>query len=196
VTAERLRPLLRWGSVALLAALLSLILYIAAGWGDPRPLGERRRVSRPAALALPAADDSLEREVRWLETAVSPPATLRLTTRHQSGERDVGYGLALGEGDAYLAAAVSPLGYVAIWETIPGEADRFLLPWQPWPHVAPVENEIWVDLLPGGEMRVWLNREWLWRGTAVPPGPNIGLVGESYGDAATVAFPRLDRYTD
>lgn len=196
MSEKRLRPLLRGGAGAFLLALLATILYIAAGWNDPKPLGVRRETLHPAPLPLPPAAPAPQRQLRWLETAVSPPATLRLTAVHQSGERDAGYGLVLGAGDAYLVVAVSPLGYVAIWEAAPGKADRFLLPWQPWPHVAPTQNEIWVDLLPEGKIRVWVNREWLWAGTAVAPGPHIGLVGQSYGDTATVTFSQLERFGD
>jgi hypothetical protein len=101
----------------------------------------------------------------------------------------------LGEAGTRLTVGVSPLGYVAVWQT-GDQATRFI-PWQTWPHVRPAQedNEIQVDVV-GEAVTVRVNHERLWQGTVAPPGRRLGLYAESFGGAATVDFRTVSRYQD
>jgi hypothetical protein len=178
----------------LLTALLGIGL-ISAGVFDPQPLGD-------FATQLPVESLSVESggsQLHWLDT--SPPAapfSLHLTAAPQSGESNIGYGLALGDETDYWVAAVSPLGYVTLSHCQLTIVNCQLsidqpLPWQPWPHVRPDANEIWLDVA-GDELTVRVNREFLWQGE-IEVGGRVGVWLESYGGAATVAFQELKLYT-
>ena len=84
---------------------------------------------------------------------------------------------------------MSPLGYAGIWQgtLLPttSPATTYLFPWQPWPHIHPTENEIWLDVQ-NGRLRVRLNREWLWEGDVTLPGTQVAVWGHSYGETAVL----------
>lgn len=177
----------------IVVVLMGLLTAAAAsGSLDPRPAGPLRWQTVPGEMRVPAGG----RELVWIDAGpeagreASERYSLRLTAVHQSGERDVGYGLVVGDADAYLAVAVSPLGYAAVWQTGSGlQPAAFHLPWQPWPHVQSERNEIWLER-DGREVTVRVNRELLWAGGG-SPGERIGLLLESYGETAVVAFTEL-----
>ncbi len=110
--------------------------------------------------------------------------SLRLATTHVSGEKDVAYGLAVAE----FRVGISPLGYVLVQM---GEADVF--PLQPWPHITPDANEIWLDVQ-GADVAVRLNGELLWSGAVAFTDRQVSIWGESWGETAVVNFPTLTLY--
>lgn len=160
---------------------LLLILFIARGVFDPRPVGPAQWQTQPDPLLINAH----ERAVRQLDVPL--PAgdfSLRLATTHASGEKDVAYGLAVEE----LRVGVSPLGYALVSA---GETDAF--PFQPWPHVTASTNEIWLDVR-GADITVRLNRELLWSGAVGFTNQQVGIWGESWGETAVIHFPTLTLY--
>lgn len=197
---------LRWTAVLLLFTAVVAITLIDAGVFDPRPIGTEQwqRPLSPQPIA------ATSRRLLWLNQPLpDQPYSLRLTAAYQSGELDIGYGLALGRETQYLAVAVSPLGYVAIWQEIttqmPQNSQRLpstsILPWQPWPHVHTntETNELWIDVDPTGNSKisqfsVRINRELLWRGRLDTPAGQIGLLVESFGAAAVIDFQRLQLF--
>lgn len=182
---------LRAAAVLLPTTAVVALLLIAAGAFDPQPLGPLTQQRALPSLTLPAQTD----QIIWLDEPLSAlPLSVRLTAAYAEGESDVGYGLALGDETAYLAAAVSPLGYVAVWEIVDGRRVAHV-PWQPWPHVRPgaAPNEVWIDWR-DGRARVRLNRELLWEGEITVDDGRVGLVGESFGDAAVVDFRTLELF--
>lgn len=133
----------------------------------------------------------------WLPEPQLPAteSSLWLSAAFQSGEADVAYGLIVGEEPHYLVTAVSPLGYVAVWEWQHG-ALFYHLPWQTWPHVQPgrATNEIWIDRQ-GGEISVRLNREQLWRAEVSLAATEVGLFVQSFGETAVIGFQTLRLFT-
>jgi hypothetical protein len=188
----------RW--LARAAVLLPLVTVlaigiIASGVFDPSPAGTRRwRLEDKQILLSPQS-----RDIIWLEEQVpDSPITIRMTASHKSGEEDIGYGLLLGDEAAYLAVAVSPLGYLAIWESdvqSGGSTDSYLLEWQTWPHVKTEgsPNEIWVDIV-GNQAGVRVNREWLWEGEITSGSGNVGLLGESFAETAVIDFESVELF--
>jgi hypothetical protein len=191
------RPFLRASAFILLAVGLSALILIAAGAFDPRPLG-------PAMITAPGDLLSVEAGAstyRQLDLLPSSPFSLRGSAALVEGETDSGYGLSVGDDGAWLTAAVSPLGYAAVWqETAGGERD-YLFPWQPWPHVRQglAENEIWLDVVQAGagaRVTVRINRERLWAGeTTARPGGGARWAG-TFGDGATVRFGETALFID
>jgi hypothetical protein len=191
-----------WGWIGRAAVLLLLtallgIGLISAGVFDPKPLGEFVTGLPVEKLSVGAGGS----RVHWLDRRLpAGPYSLHLTAARQSGENDIGYGLALGDEDGYVVAAVSPLGYVMLGNCQLSIAncqlamnDSRLLPWQTWPHVRPGVNELWLDVA-GDALTVRVNREFLWQGE-VETGSQVGLWLESYGGAAAVSFQELKLYT-
>lgn len=198
MTPERLRTWVVPAAVALLAGGLALMIAIATGTFDPRPVGPLFNETGFSPLHLAAGKEALF----WEMSRAGPRAahSWRLSAALTAGELDSGYGLAIGDEARALVVAVSPLGYVAIWERdAAGEMTAEWLPWQPWPHVRTGEavNEIWLDIVPDGDVDrliVRVNRELLWQGAVAVLGSEVGRWAASYGDEATVAFPRLQRF--
>lgn len=192
--------LLRLAALGLALAAVLLVLLIAAGAFDPRPLGPLAGSARPGPLSLAGGG---QMQQRLDSPFASPPRrySIHLSAAYVDGERDSGYGLTLGEGGA-LTAAVSPLGEAAVWTTAaPGTTPRYLLPWQPWPHVRPgaATNEIWLDVADGERPRVtvWVNRERLWQGDLSDGGPLGGAAAAwlgNFGGAVTVDFAAVEWY--
>ena len=200
---------LRWTAVLLLLAAVIAILLMAAGAFDPRPIGAEQRQRLLAAETIPAHS----RRLVWLDQPLpGPPYTIRLTAAYQGGEPDIGYGLVLGTNQQHLAVALSPLGYVAIWQAMSkqmplnsdgSQPSTFTLPWQPWPHVrGGIEaNELWLDVDRTGastndRVTVRVNREWLWSGEVEMLEGQVGLWIESFGEAAVVDFQRLQLFSE
>ena len=188
------RWLIRAAVLLLLVAVLA-IGVIASGVFDPSPAGPRRWRLEDRQMQL----SPQSRDIIWLEEQVpDSPITLRITASHKSGEEDIGYGLLFGDEAAYLAVAVSPLGYLAIWESdvqSGGSMDSYLLEWQTWPHVKTESspNEIWVDIV-GNRASVRVNREWLWEGEIRGGSGNVGLLGESFADTAVIDFESVELF--
>jgi len=190
------RWLIRAAVLLLLISVLAIGL-IASGIFDPTPVGtllwqleEKRMLISPQS-----------RDIIWLEEKVPDlPITIRMTAAHRKGEKDSGYGLVVGDEASYLAVAVSPLGYLAIWESdVQSESstDSYLLPWQTWPHVKTESspNEIWVDIV-GSRATVRVNREWLWEGEITNSPGNVGLLGESFAETAVIDFGPVELFAE
>lgn len=190
---------LRLAAVTLVVGGAALVLLIALGAFDPRPLGPPAGSDRPGPLSLAVRGEML-RPQPWPFAATPARRSIHLTAAYVAGEADSGYGLALGEQGA-LTVAVSPLGEVAVWEATAGAAPRYWLPWQPWPHVRPgaATNELWLDVdTTGGPTRVtaWINRERLWQGEVAPLSGTVALWLGSFGGPVTVDFAALAWYGD
>ncbi|UCC50977.1 MAG: hypothetical protein JSV68_17975 [Anaerolineaceae bacterium] len=190
---------IRWinrAALLLLAITLLALVLIASGLFDPAPLGSQLWARELPQMSVP----SNTREIQWIgEEVPQSPATIRLTAARQSGEQDIGYGLVVGDETAYLAVAVSPLGYLAVWETANQDVttdDSYLLEWQTWPHVHTdsEDNEIWLDI-DGNRANLRINREWLWEGEIRGGTNHIGLLGESFGDTAAVDFETVELFS-
>ena len=196
MTLTHFRWLVRAAVLMLLISVLAIGL-IASGIFDPTPVGtplwqmeERQMLISPQS-----------RDIIWLEEEVPDlPITIRLSAARKSGEKDTGYGLVVGDEVSFLAVAVSPLGYLAIWESeVQSESgtDSFLLPWQTWPHVktGSSPNEIWVDIV-GSRATVRVNREWLWEGEITNGPGHVGLLGESFAETAVIDFESLELFAE
>ncbi len=183
----------RWAAAALIIFTLLFITLIVGGFLDPKPIG-RFDASLPLnSIILPAKSEKLI----WLDKPLpEPPYTLRLTAVYEEGELDSGYGLAVGSNVDYLAVAVSPLGYLSIWQT--GANAVVLLPWQAWPHVnaGAQPNEIWLDIRENGEAAIRVNRELLWVDELTAPAGSFGLWGQSFGETAVINFQTYELYTN
>ena len=200
---------LRWTAVLLLIAAVIAISLTAAGTFDPRPNGTEQWQRLLPAETIPAHS----RRLVWLDQPLPDQAySVRLTAAYRSGELDIGYGLVLGTNNEYLAAAVSPPGYVAIWQVtseqllLNSSRSRplaFIIPWQPWPHVrtGAETNELWVDVdradnSTNERITVRINREWLWSGEVEILEGQIGLWVESFGEAAVLNSQRLQLFNE
>lgn len=184
----RVWRLLGIAAVGLLLTAVAGIALISAGVFDPKPFGSLQQQSTPGERTLSAGESRLQ----WLDEPMPQrPFSVRLTGAHVAGERDVGYGLALGGPQTRLVVAVSPLGYVAVWQEEAGQRLEHM-PWQTWPHVrgGGEPNEIHLDVQQG-QISARLNRELLWQGVWQAPGGNVGLYLESFGAGARVEFSEL-----
>ena len=179
---------LRGALAYLLATAVFLIILIASGLFDPKPVGSLQ-------TALPATNLNISepgQTIVWLDQML--PAgdfSVRGTAVYQSGSLDSGVGFALGDETGQFIVAVSPLGYVLVQQN-----DTAVLPWQPWPHIQLENepNEIWIDVR-GEEITVWMNRELLWQGIYSLPTRNLGLFGENFGETAVYAIPSIDIFS-
>ncbi len=167
--------------IVLLVTAVSIVLLIARGTFDPKPVGHLVWQDKRPTMTVPTRTKQIE----WLDQPVpDEPFSVRLTAVFQEGATDSGYGLTLGDETQNLLIAVSPLGYATIQQS--GNA---LFPWQPWPHVHTqnTPNEIWLDWV-DGQLSVRLNRELLWVGEIENPGGFLGLYGESFAETAVFDF--------
>lgn len=190
MAAPRFRWLIRTAVFLLILAVVFIGL-ILSGVFDPSPFGPRQWQEELLQMSV----DPNSRQINWLTFDLPPPPfTIRLKGAYSGGEADSSYGLALGSAGEYFAVAVSPLGYLAIWETT--ENDSYYLDWQTWPHVRKgiEENEIWLDI-EGDLARVRINREWLWEGSFEYEGDKIGILGESFGEEVVVDFESIEMFT-
>lgn len=176
-------------AVFLSAITLVIIILISSGVFDPTPLGpsfEREDLQ-------PMIVEPLSRQVRWIRNDIPSPFTARMTAVLGSGEYDSAYGLVLGDEEGTFSVAVSPLGYLAVWETT--SSDSYYLKWQTWPHVHKNHeiNEIWLDI-EGDRAQVRINRERLWEGDIEVQGRNIGILGESFGEEVEIEFESIELF--
>ena len=177
----------RGALAGLLATAVFLIILIASGVFDPKPVGELQKTLPATTLAVEQPGQA----IKWLDVPLPDgDFSVRGTAVFQSGNLDSGVGLALGDADDALVVAVSPLGYVLVQQ-----ADEGLLPWQPWPHVnfEDAPNEIWIDVR-GTEVTVRLNRELLWQGEHSLSTRSFGLFGERFEETAVYTFPTLELF--
>lgn len=187
--------LLRLASFALLTLAALTVVLIAAGVFDPRPLGQLWRTDTPSVRTLPdTGAATFPQSPPW----PAPPNrfSVRLRAAKMGEQADIGYGLALGDEKAQLIVAVSPFGYLSVWEERGGEIINNM-PWQPWPHVRPgaAENEIWLDVATTGDrsqVTARVNREQLWQGKIERLSPDVALWLGSFSGPATVDFRALE----
>lgn len=183
-----MKPTLRGGLAYLLATAVFLIILIASGLFDPKPIGEHQASLPETSLTVTKPGQT----IMWLgETLPQADFSLRGTAVFQSGSQDSGIGLALGSEQDAFVIAVSPLGYVLVQQ-----AGEPVLPWQPWPHVGLDNhpNEIWIDVR-GDELTVRLNRELLWQGNHALSRRSLGLFGQNFGETAVYNFPTLEIFS-
>lgn len=190
--------ILKWGFVGLVGVTAVIILLILSGVFDPKPngalVGERPLFPQ---IVAPQAQ-----RITWLQESI--PAgnySVRLTAAQEAGETgrgmDVGYGLVLGNDETHVAVAVSPLGYLSVWQEN-GQEIEAIMPWQTWPHVGRdlAANEIWVDVDGGNRLTIRINREFLWEGEIEPLSGQIGVIAESFGETAVVDFQTLQIFAE
>lgn len=178
-------------AVGLLLGAMAGIGLISAGVFDPRPVGRLQMQVTPGERTAPAGEMLLT----WQQIEVREGSfSVRLSGAYTGGERDMGYGLALGNDRQYLVIAVSPLGYVSVWET-DAAGQKQHVPWQTWPHArgGRETNEIQVDYF-DGDVAVRLNRELLWQGVWGVQERGVGLYTESFGGPGRVLFSDLALY--
>ncbi|MBE2202439.1 MAG: hypothetical protein IAE79_27755 [Anaerolinea sp.] len=181
------RRVLRRGLLLLSIPALILILLIAAGVTDPKPIGVVQWQTTPGARTIPAQEQVIE----WLD-APAPGAsfTVQATAVFQQGATDARYGLRLADADQTVDVLVSPSGYVAI-----RAGDQDLFPYQLWPHARAGVNEIWIDVqqtaVTQTAVTVRLNREWLWSGTIETVPTRLGLIGEGFAEMAVVVWEKV-----
>ncbi len=179
-------------AVLMLFGTAVVIGLIASGVFDPSPFGQR--LWQEDLFQMRVAPNS--RQINWLDIDIpSTPFTARLTAAYEQGEADAAFGLILGDDDHYLTIAVSPLGYLAVWETT--NNDSYYLNWQTWPHVkrGNENNEIWLDV-EGDLARVRINREWLWEGSIDLSTDRIGILGESFGGESFINFETIEMFAE
>jgi hypothetical protein len=189
---------MRAGFLFLVGGTAVILMFISAGVNDPKPMGDLV-VERPLFPQLVAPQSP---PVTWLdEPILDGNYSVRLTAAQEAGDTgqgmDIGYGLVLGNDDNYLAVAVSPLGYLSVWQEMAQETET-ILPWQTWPHVARnvAVNEIWLDMDSTNQLTIRINRELLWQGEIVPVTGKIGVIGESLGETAVVDFQLLEIFSE
>lgn len=177
-------------AVLLLVGAIAAIGLISAGVFDPQPTGEVTSRRTLSAQKIGAGKTRLT----WLseaETGDTYTYTVRLTATWAEGEQDVGYGVAVGTEEDYLIAAVSPLGYAAVWVERGGQRET-AFPWQPWPHVhrGAEANEVQVKVT-GDHVSVRVNHELLWEGERAVQGTAAGLFAQSFAEETIIDFREL-----
>ncbi len=187
-------------TISVLAFSLILIILSGAGVFDPKPAG-------PEKWALPLNSGSIppgSRQMTWLEPVITEGRySLRLTAAYQSGEKDIGYGLVVGDEADYFIVALSPLGYAAVWQgeggglPISPTPSSFIFPWRTWPQIKTGDevNEIWVDV-EDNLVTVRVNRELMWSGQVEGIRGKVGLWQESFGQTALVDFQTLRFFSE
>lgn len=199
-TAAVLRDL----TIALLAAGALAVALITAGAFDPRPDGDFVQTDYPGKFDVAGGSEAIyPQDAPWPDERPPGRFSARLRTAQAGGELDSGYGLRLVGESTALTVAVSPLGYLAIWEESDAGGRQHLMPWQPWPHVRTdmQENEIWLDVVQAeglgqadgrANVTAWVNRERLWQGEVQWPVASAALWQGSFGGPATVDFRQLE----
>lgn len=162
------------------------LIVVTTGLFDPRPQGQQLIALPLEEMVVPAGQFTVE----WLREVV--PAgnfTIRLTAAGPLAEPFVGYGLALGRPDSYLAVLLSPTGYVAM---TPAPGRSFSDQWHTWPHIhSQSSNEIQIDQDEGNRLTIRINRELFWQGEWPLAGNQIGLVGQGFENQANIDFQEL-----
>ena len=125
----------------------------------------------------------------WLREEVPAGAfSLRLVAAGSASELFVGYGVAIGRPDNYLAVLVSPTGYVSM---TPAPGRDFRNQWHTWPHIKQSNNEIQIDYRAENQLTIRINRELFWQGEWVLGGQQIGLVAQGFEGEAVIDFQSL-----
>lgn len=193
---------LRLIAIGLFAVAAIAVILIAAGAFDPQPFGRLARTDFPGAhIQTETGETSYPLTVPWSPDAPPTRFSVRLTAAHEEGELDSGFGLALGDDVSRLVIALSPLGYVAIYEEGENGEHTDLMPWQTWPHVrgGTAENELWLDIEPSGDrvaVTARVNREILWQGEMARYPTEIGLWQATYGRPVNVEYRKLEWFAD
>jgi hypothetical protein len=201
------RPPYAWRALRLIAVGLSvllafLVLLIALGYFDPKPLGPLLRVDQPGIYSMSEGEALvLSQYPPWPAAATVERFSVRLTAANLGGELDSGFGLALSDKSRQLVVAVTSLGYIAVWENDPEGKPAYILPWETWPHVLTGQqpNELWLDvaLSPNGSaITARINRELLWQEEVDFTPREAGLWLGSFGGSATVDFQKLEWFAD
>jgi hypothetical protein len=189
-------PVWTWRGLGLAAVLilgltLVLIALISSGALDPQPVGPLLHSESLAPMSV----GQVERQIVWLNgMAPSGKFSLRLRGALSSGDADTGYGLVIG-GERLFFVAVSPTGYVAVWEEGASAEPAHLLPWQTWPHIRGGNgvNELWLDSRDTG-LTIRANGELLWQGQRQMTAGPVGIYVESFAGPATVVFEPIEYY--
>ena len=176
-----------------LVVAVAVVVFITTGNLDPTDVDSPAWRSQPAEMIIPANGQIHT----WVtDEIIDPPFTIRMSGSYQSGEKDSGYGLVLDLGSHDLVTAVSPLGYLAVFERWDNNGDIqnvYHLNWQTWPHIHnnTEANEFWINV-DGDQIAVRLNREHLWSGEINSAVQAVGLYGESFGKQADVNFNLIE----
>ena len=173
------QQLLTLSAAGLLLAAGTVVALVLSGVLDPASLGAAVNATHLHAMSIPAG----ETVVHWVDTTVvEQPFAVRLQATMQ-GEPDSSFGLLLQRPDGQMTAALSPLGYATV--QTPNEMQN--KPWQIWPHVRTGDqlNEIAISIREN-VMEVRINGELFWSGTAPRSITALGVIGESFGQAAEV----------
>lgn len=198
-TAQQIK-VLRAAAATLLLAAAAAIALIATGAFDPKPYGTLVAVEHPGPHTTHEAGETVSPlVVPWL--VPSQRFSIRLTAAHAGGEADSVYGLAIGDGEERIVVAISPLGYVTVWEETTGAERVAHLPWQPWPHARPgiAGNEIWLDMGQDGDGATFtarVNRELLWHGELTFWPQDVNLYQTTFGGPATVDFRQVEWFAE
>ena len=106
-----------FGSVALVV-VFSVIAVLAGVFDPPLPLA----ALPTTALTLAA---TTEEQTTWLDPLPNGATGVRLTAMWRDGEQDAGYGVLLGSPESYVGVAVSPLGYMTVWQSAKIRPSRY-----------------------------------------------------------------------
>jgi hypothetical protein len=181
-------------TLLVLIAAAIMVGLIAAGLFDPKPVG---RLSSEIPLYQVYVGRK-EGNSLWLDqTAPGANYSVFLSGALSSGELDSAYGLVLGTEEQNLVAAVSPTGYVSLWNQGLDQADD-IIAWRTWPHINRKfgTNELWLDVVGDQLVSVRTNREILWQGEQPLTGRRIGLWAQSFADPATIDFQHLQIFSE
>ncbi len=192
----------RWLGISAALVLLAIAMSIAlisAGVFDPKPQGKlAESFNIDQTLTVGGTQ-----QIGWFDQSIpSDSYTIRLSANLMVGDLDSGYGLLLGNEDEYVGVAVSPLGYVTMWQSASATEDTpqqlNILPWQTWPHVNTNQgsNEIWIDVREEMVSSVRLNREILWRGSVPLNEHYYGIWAESFAGPANIDFSLVEVFFD
>ena len=194
---------LGWSAVLLLLVAVGGISLISMGVFDPPTVGGVE-ISIPLSRELTTPAEQVE----WLDAAATQESfSIGLAATYTHGEQDSGYGLAFGSPEDYLVIAISPVGYVTVFQVSSFEFQVSssdppisqsptphspLLPWQPWPHIRQGEqrNEFLLEMV-GEQMTIRLNGELLWQGTWRGRGRTPALYITTYNQPVTITFHEL-----
>jgi hypothetical protein len=175
------------------------IALISAGVFDPKPQG---KLADSFGIDQTLTVSGNQQTV-WFDQSIPPGSyTIRLSANLATGDLDNGYGLLLGNEDEYVGVAVSPLGYVTMWQSVAATGDTpqqiSILPWQTWPHVNKNQdsNEIWIDVTTGDVSSVRLNRETLWQGSVPLSEHRYGIWANAFDGPANIDFSTLELFFD
>ena len=189
------RLLLAAGTALLLFSAV-VILLIWSGVFDPKPLGPMIDHQEPNEQF----DIDELAQVRLYSAPLPQSYTIRLRAAWLSGSQDIAYGLRFGNESMGVAAAVSPLGYIAVYDagqnSNTGDLGEYHLEWQTWPHVklGPEENELWIDVTASEIVSIRLNRELLWEGQLPFNSDQIWFWADSFAEPAVLQLDEYELY--